>query len=279
MGGTVLRQMFQRGQQRLLRKQPATPRRNQPTLKSQREIQIMREAGRVVARVHAAMREALRPGISTWELDQIALETMQKYNAVSAFLGYRGYPAHICTSVNEELVHGIPNKDKILDNGDIISIDVGVRYRGFIGDSGWTYAVGEPSDKAAHLMQVTEASLMAGIAEMVVGKRIVDVSRAVQKVVEDAGLHVVREYTGHGVGRQMHEPPQLLNYVGNDPDGNLVMEAGLVVAIEPMVQIGTWLTRTLRDDWTVISKDHSLAAHFEHTVAITQSGPEILTLP
>jgi len=274
-----LRQMFQRGQQRLLRKQPATPRRNQPILKSQREIQIMREAGRVVARIHAAMREALRPGISTWELDQIALETMQKYDAVSAFLGYRGYPAQICTSVNEELVHGIPNKDKILDDGDIISIDVGVRYRGFIGDSGWTYAVGEPSDKAAHLMQVTEASLMAGIAEMVVGKRIVDVSRAVQKVVEDAGLHVVREYTGHGVGRQMHEPPQLLNYVGNDPDGNLVMEAGLVVAIEPMVQIGTWLTRTLRDEWTVISKDHSLAAHFEHTVAITQSGPEILTLP
>ena len=278
MGGIVLRQMFQRGQQRFLRKQSAPP-RNEPTLKSQREIQIMREAGRVVARVHAAMREALQPGISTWELDQIALATMQKYDAVSSFLGYRGYPAHICTSVNEELVHGIPSKDKILHEGDIISIDIGVRYRGFIGDSGWTYGVGEISDKAANLMQVTEASLMAGIEQMVVGKRIVDVSRAVQKVVEDAGLHVVREYTGHGVGRQMHEPPQLLNYVGNDPDGNLVMDAGLVVAIEPMVQIGTWLTRTLRDEWTVISKDHSLAAHFEHTVAVTHNGPEILTLP
>jgi methionyl aminopeptidase len=279
MGGTVLRQMFQRGQQRFLRKQPSAPMRNQPVLKSQREIQIMREAGRVVARVHAAMREAVQPGISTWELDQIALETMQKYNAVSAFLGYRGYPAHICTSVNEELVHGIPNKEKILREGDIISIDIGVRYRGFIGDSAWTYAVGQISDKAAHLMQVTEASLYAGIEQMKVGNRIVDVSRAVQKVVEDAGLHVVREYTGHGVGRQMHEAPQVLNYVGNDPDGQLVMEPGLVVALEPMVQIGTWQTRTLRDEWTVISKDHSLAAHFEHTVAITHNGPEILTLP
>lgn len=271
--------MFQRGQQRFLRRQLNTQTRNQPILKSQREIQIMREAGRVVARVHNAMREAVKPGISTWELDRIALETMQKYDAVSSFLGYRGYPANICTSVNEELVHGIPNKEKILHEGDIISIDIGVRYRGFIGDSAWSYAVGQISEKANHLMQVTEASLYAGIKEMVVGKRIVDVSRAVQQTVETEGLHVVREYTGHGVGRQMHEPPQLLNYVGTDPDGNLVMEAGLVVAIEPMVQIGTWQTRTLRDEWTVISKDHSLSAHFEHTVAITHNGPEILTLP
>jgi methionyl aminopeptidase len=279
MDGITLRQMFQRGQQRFLRKQQAAPTRNVPVLKSPREIQIMREAGRVVARVHAAMREAVKPGISTWELDQIALETMQKYNAVSSFLGYRGYPANICTSVNEELVHGIPNKEKILREGDIISIDIGVRYRGFIGDSGWTYAVGQISDKAAHLMQVTEASLYAGIEQMVVGNRIMDVSRAVQEVVEKAGLHVVREYTGHGVGRQMHEAPQVLNYVGNDPDRLLVMEPGLVVALEPMVQIGTWQTRTLRDEWTVISKDHSLAAHFEHTIAVTHNGPEILTLP
>jgi methionyl aminopeptidase len=279
MGVNVVREMFQRGQQRFLRKPSSAPARNQPILKSQREIQIMREAGRVVARVHVAMREAVRPGVSTWELDQIALETMQKYDAVSSFLGYRGYPAQICTSVNEELVHGIPNKEKILHEGDIISIDVGVRYRGFIGDSAWTYAVGEIDEKAAQLMQVTEASLYAGIEQMVVGKRIVDVSRAVQQTVENAGLHVVREYTGHGVGRQMHEPPQVLNYVGNDPDGNLILQPGLVVAIEPMVQIGTWQTRTLRDEWTVVSKDRSLTAHFEHTVAITNNGPEILTLP
>jgi methionyl aminopeptidase len=279
MGGNLLRDLLQRGQQRLLRKSAGAPTRNQPVLKSQREIQIMREAGRVVARVHAAMREAVRPGISTWELDQIALETMQKYNAVSSFLGYRGYPANICASVNEELVHGIPNKEKILHEGDIISIDIGVRYRGFIGDSAWTYGVGQISEKAANLLRVTEASLYAGIEQMVVGKRIMDVSRAVQQTVEAAGLHVVREYTGHGVGRQMHEAPQVLNYVGNDPDGNLVMEPGLVVALEPMVQIGTWQTRTLRDEWTVISKDHSLTAHFEHTVAIMHNGPEILTLP
>jgi methionyl aminopeptidase len=279
MGGNLLRDLLQRGQQRFLRKPGGAPTRNQPVLKSQREIQIMREAGRVVARVHAAMRDAVRPGISTWELDQIALEMMQKYNAVSSFLGYRGYPANICASVNEELVHGIPNREKILHEGDIISIDIGVRYRGFIGDSAWTYGVGQISEKAAHLMRVTEASLYAGIEQMVVGKRIVDVSRAVQQTVEAAGLHVVREYTGHGVGRQMHEAPQMLNYVGNDPDGNLVMEPGLVVALEPMVQIGTWQTRTLRDEWTVISKDHSLTAHFEHTVAITHNGPEILTLP
>ncbi len=279
MGRSILREMFQRGQQRFLRKQLNTQARNQPVLKSQREIQIMREAGRIVARVHVAMREAVRPGISTWELDQIALETMQKYNAVSSFLGYRGYPAHICASVNEELVHGIPSKERVLREGDIISIDIGVRHRGFIGDSAWSYAVGGIDEKAAKLMQVTEASLYAGIAQMVVGNRVVDASRAVQQVVESAGLHVVREYTGHGVGRQMHEPPQVLNYVGNDPDGSLVLEPGLVVAIEPMVQIGTWQTRTLRDEWTVISKDHSLSAHFEHTIAVTHNGPEILTLP
>lgn len=239
----------------------------------------MREAGRIVARVHQTLREQVRPGISTWELDQIALEAMQRYNAVSSFLGYNGYPAHICASVNEELVHGIPSKERILQTGDIISIDVGVRYRGFIGDSAWSYAVGEVDDATRHLMQATEASLMAGIAQAVVGNRVQDISRAVQHVIESAGLHVVREYTGHGVGRQMHEAPQVLNYVGGDPDGNLVLEPGLVVAIEPMVQIGTWQTKVLRDKWTVIAKDHSRAAHYEHTIAVTANGPEILTLP
>jgi methionyl aminopeptidase len=248
-------------------------------LKSPRELQIMREAGRIVARVHAALKEAVRPGVSTWELDRIALEVIQKHQAVSSFLGYRGYPANICASINEELVHGIPSKERILAEGDIISIDVGVRHRGFIGDSGWTYAVGEISEQAKALMRTTEASLFAGIGQVVVGKRIVDVSRAVQAEVERHGLHVVREYTGHGVGRQMHEPPQVLNYVGSDPDGNLVMQPGLVIAIEPMVQVGTWQTRVLGDEWTVVSRDGSLAAHFEHTVAVTHNGPEILTLP
>jgi methionyl aminopeptidase len=250
-----------------------------PILKSPREIQIMREAGRIVARVHAAMREAVQPGVSTWELDQIALEVLHRYNAVSSFLGYRGYPANICASINEELVHGIPSKERILRAGDVISIDIGARYRGFIGDSAWTYAVGAVDAMSAKLMEATEAGLMTGIAAAVVGNKVVDISRAVQQVVEGYGLHVVREYTGHGVGRQMHEPPQVLNYVGGDPDGNLVLEPGLVVAIEPMVQAGTWQTRVLKDEWTVVSKDGSRSAHFEHTVAVTNQGPEILTVP
>jgi methionyl aminopeptidase len=275
-------EMFKRQGARLLRKQPAVPQRQarqEPVLKSPREIQIMREAGRIVARVHAAMREAIHPGVSTWDLDQLAVDTMAKYDAVSCFLGYRGFPASICASINHELVHGIPKKDRILKEGDIISIDIGARYRGFIGDSAWTYAVGEISDLAKELMRVTEASLFQGIAKAVVGGRILDVSKAVQKEVESNGLYIVREYTGHGVGRQMHEPPQVLNYASDDPDGATVLKPGLVFAIEPMVQCGTWQTRTLKDNWTVVSRDGSLAAHFEHTVAITNNGPEILTLP
>jgi methionyl aminopeptidase len=275
--------MFKRpGQSRLLRKQPITQqqaRRPEPVLKSPREIQIMREAGRIVARVHSVMREAVRPGVSTWELDQLAFETMARYDATSCFLGYRGFPGHICTSINQELVHGIPSKDRILKEGDIISIDIGVRYRGFIGDSAWTYAVGEISSQARELMGVTEQSLYAGIAMATVNNRIVDVSRAVQQQVEANGFYIVREYTGHGVGRQMHEAPQVLNYASDDPDGQTVLRPGLVFALEPMVQAGTWQTRTLKDNWTVISKDGSLSAHFEHTVAITINGPEILTVP
>lgn len=271
--------MFRRSNRKLRRQGQAQERRPEPILKSPREIQLMREAGRIVARTHAALREIIRPGVSTWELDQVALEVMRKYDATSAFLGYRGFPAHICTSINQELVHGIPNKGRILKAGDIISIDVGVRYRGFIGDSAWSYAVGEIRDEAAELMRVTEASLYEGIKQARVGRRVVDISRAVQTYVERHGMYVVREYTGHGVGRQMHEGPQVLNFVGDDPDGNRVLTPGLVLAIEPMVQRGTWETRTLKDKWTVVSKDNSLTAHFEHTVAVTNNGPEILTLP
>ncbi|MCL4859617.1 MAG: type I methionyl aminopeptidase [Caldilineaceae bacterium] len=272
--------MFKRSGRKLLRRQPApSDRLSAPIMKSPREVQIMREAGRIVARVHAALKMVIRPGVSTWELDQVALEVMRKYDATSAFLGYRGFPAHICTSINQELVHGIPHKDRILKEGDLISVDVGVRYRGFIGDCAWSYAVGAVSDDAAALMQVTEASLFEGIKQAKVGRRVVDISRAIQRHIEGHGLHVVREYTGHGVGRQMHEPPQVLNYVAGDADGNTVLTPGLVIAIEPMVQRGTWQTRTLRDNWTVVSKDNSLTAHFEHTVAITNNGPEILTLP
>jgi len=272
--------MFRRTGRKLLRPQKEERQRsNPPVIKSPREIQIMREAGRIVARVHSAIKEAIKPGVSTWALDQIALDVLQRYNASAVFLGYRGFPAHICASINEELVHGIPKKDRLLQEGDIISVDVGSLYRGFVGDSAWTYPVGAISDDAAKLLKVTEESLYEGIKQAVVGKRVVDISRAIQHHVEGHNLHIVREYTGHGVGRQMHEAPQVLNYVAGDADGNIVLTPGMVIAIEPMVQIGTWETQTLRDNWTVISKDRSLAAHFEHTIAVTNSGPEILTLP
>jgi len=272
--------MFKRSGRKELRRQSAAPDRpSEPILKRPREIQLMREAGRIVARVHAALKENIRPGVSTWDLDQVALEVMRKYDATSSFLGYRGFPANICASLNQELVHGIPKKDRILKEGDIISIDVGVRYRGFVGDSAWSYGVGEIRAEAAELMQVTEASLFEGIKQARVGRRVVDISRAIQRYVEGHRMYVVREYTGHGVGRQMHEPPQVLNYDGNDPEGNVILTPGLVLAIEPMVQRGTWQTRTLKDNWTVVSKDNSLTAHFEHTIAITNNGPDILTLP
>jgi methionyl aminopeptidase len=261
---------------------PVVTQRNQervpPVLKSPREIQIMREAGRIVARVHAHLRQAIRPGINTWDIDQQAVTIIQKYGAVSAFWGYKGYPGNVCTSINSELVHGIPKKNRILQEGDIISVDVGVNYRGFIGDSAWTYAVGNVSAQALELMGATEQSLYEGIRQAVVGNKIVEISRAVQRCIDGHNLHVVREYTGHGVGRQMHESPQVLNYDGDDVDGSYVLRPGLVLAIEPMVQRGTWETKILKDKWTVVSKDGSLAAHFEHTVAITNNGPEILTV-
>lgn len=273
--------MFKRKNRKLLRRKRTKESQDRPKaiLKSPQEIKIMREAGRIVARVHAALREAVKPGVSTWDLDQVALNVLTKYNATSCFLGYRGFPAHICASVNEELVHGIPNKKCILEAGDIISIDVGARYRGFIGDSAWSYPVGEISSVAQDLMNVTEQSLYKAIEQAVVGNRVGNVSRAVQSYVEMNGFHVVREYTGHGVGRDMHEGPQVLNYVSDDADSSLELTPGLVLAIEPMVQDGTIETETLKDKWTVVSKNRGLTAHFEHTVAITNRGPEILTLP
>ncbi len=252
--------------------------RREPVLKNPREIQIMREAGRIVARVHAELEEAVKPGVSTLELDELANAILQKNHAVSSFYGYNGFPANICVSINEELVHGIPNAKRILQAGDIVSIDVGSYYRGFVGDSGWTYAVGEISEPAQRVLDVTEASLWAGIACALPGNQVRDISRAIQQHVESNAMYIVKEYTGHGIGRDMHEAPQVLNYVAGDMDSSTVLRPGLVLAIEPMVQLGTEKTKTLKDKWTVISKDHSLSAHFEHTIAITNQGPEILTL-
>ncbi len=238
----------------------------------------MREAGRIVARVHDAMREAVRPGVSTAELDALAESIIREHDAVPSFKGYHGFPATICASVNEELVHGIPREDKILKEGDIISIDVGAIYKGYHGDSAWTYAVGEITEQAQRLLDVTREALFVGISQVRVGNRLIDYSRAVQEYVESRGFYVVRLYTGHGIGREMHEPPEILNYVNPaHPDSRRRFVKGMTVALEPMVNVGTWETRTLSDGWTVVTKDGSLSAHFEHTVAVTDGDPMILT--
>ena len=244
-------------------------------LKSQQDIAKMREAGRIVAEVLQLMRERVRPGMATSELDRLALDHIVQRGGRSAFKGYRGYPAQICTMLNSELVHGIPSSQRVLKEGDVLSLDVGVLYAGFVGDAGTTIAVGEVSPEARRLMQVTEESLYAGIQRAHAGNRIGDISAAVQQHVEAAGFSVIREYTGHGVGRQMHEEPQVPNF-GRSGRG-LALKAGMTLAIEPMVAQGDWHTYVLDDGWTVVTADGSLSAYYEHSIAITDNGPLILT--
>ncbi|MCD6289385.1 MAG: type I methionyl aminopeptidase [Anaerolineae bacterium] len=243
----------------------------------------MRKAGRIVAEVHELMRRLIRPGVSTAELDAAAEELIRHRNAIPAFKGYphtghNDFPATICASINEELVHGIPRPDRVLHEGDIISIDVGAIYQGYYGDGAWTYPVGEISEEAQRLLDATEGALFAGIEAARAGRRLGDVSAVVQRHVEERGFSVVREYTGHGVGREMHEPPQILNYVNRrDPDSRIVLRPGMTLALEPMVNAGTWRTKVLSDGWTVVTADGRLSAHFEHTFAVTDGEPEILT--
>ena len=254
--------------------------------KTTNELEIMREAGKITARCLEAMREAVKPGVSTWELDQIADRVIAQHNAIPAFLGYpydsdNPFPARVTACINEELVHGIPSKNRILEEGDIISLDVGVIYQGYIGDAAFSMGVGKISDEAQNLLDVTEASLYEGIKMSVVGNKTSDVSRQIQKFVESHGYNVVREYTGHGVGRNMHEEPQIPNWWpprrvrGWKP---VRLKPGMTYALEPMVMTGGFLTKVLDDDWTVITADRSLCAHFEHTIAITDGEPQILTL-
>jgi len=239
----------------------------------------MREAGRIVARVHEALKEAIRPGVTTAELDALAERIIRQHGAVPSFKGYHGFPASICASINEELVHGIPSPERVLQEGDIISVDVGTIYQGYQGDSAWTYAVGAISEEAQRLLDVTLEALFVGIAQIRAGNRLVDYSRAVQGYVESRGFRVVRLYTGHGIGREMHEPPEILNYVNpRHADSRRRMRPGMTLALEPMVNAGTWETETLADGWTVVTKDGSLSAHFEHTVAVTEGEPVILTV-
>jgi len=242
--------------------------------KSAAELEIMREAGRVTAAALRAVGEAVRPGVTTGELDALAEDVIRSAGAAPAFKGYHGFPASLCTSVNAEVVHGIPGKRR-LHAGDILSVDCGAIVDGYYGDAARTFPVGEPTDEALRLMKVTSESLEAGIACCVPGQRLYDVSAAVQGVVEAAGFSVVREYVGHGIGRSMHEDPQVPNYgrAGTGP----VLQVGVVLAIEPMVNAGGADVRSLDDGWTVVTVDGSLSAHFEHTVAVTHEGPLVLT--
>ncbi len=246
-------------------------------IKDAAELALMREAGRVNAQALAVVREMVRPGVTTADLDAAAEEVIRKAGGYPIFKGYGEppFPATLCTSVNEELVHGIPGKRK-LKEGDIISVDCGTLLNGFVGDSAFTAGVGEVSETARRLLDVTEQSLYVGIEQMRVGKRTGDVSAAIQRYVESNGFYVVREYTGHGVGRQMHEAPQVPNY--GTPGRGIPLRAGMTIALEPMVLVGTPRTRVLRDQWTVVSADGSLTAHFEHSVAVTAGEPLILTL-
>jgi len=248
-------------------------------IKSPAEIAIMREAGRINAEILATVKALLQPGVSTADLNAAAEEVLRKHNCVSPFKGYGHppFPASITTSVNRELVHGIPKKDRKLREGDIVSIDSGTILDGYVGDSAITAGVGDISPKARELLEVTEGALWAGIEKMRVGNRTGDVSAAIQQYVESRGYHVTREYTGHGVGRQMHENPQVPNY-GKAGTG-LPLRPGMTIAIEPMVLAGTHVTRVLPDQWTVVSADGSLTAHFEHSVAVTTGEPLILTVP
>lgn len=244
-------------------------------LKSRREIDIMREANQIVAQTHAFLSENIKAGISTAEIDRLADEFIRSKGAVPSFKGYQGFPASVCVSINDEVVHGIPSDHRFLEDGDIVSIDIGTFYEGFNGDAARTHAVGEISENASKLLKVTEESLLKGIEKAVIGNRLFDISHAVQKYVEKNGFSVVRDYVGHGIGRDMHEDPQIPNFgpAGKGPK----LKEGMTLAIEPMVNTGSYEVETLEDEWTVVTKDGGLSAHFEHTIAITKDGVEILS--
>lgn len=243
-------------------------------IKTERELAIMRVAGTIVAEVLDEVAAFIRPGVTTRQVDEFAGAAMKKRGAKSAFLGYRKYPCQTCLSVNDEVVHGLAS-ERQLRFGDIVSIDCGVVYNGYIGDTALTVAVGGCGVAAQRLMDVTQQALQKGIAQAVAGNRVTDISRAVQNFVEGNGFSVVREFVGHGVGRSVHEEPQVPNFV--DPGSNQKLRPGMTIAIEPMVNAGRPEVKILKDGWTVVTQDGSLSAHFEHTVLITDGAPEILT--
>jgi methionyl aminopeptidase len=246
-------------------------------VKSEKEIEIMRAAGKINALALDTVKKMIRPGISTAELDEAAETIILEHGGIPTFKGYPGpypYPATLTVSINEQLVHGIPGK-RVLEEGDIVSIDCGTTYNGFVADSAFSAGVGKVSLKAKNLLEVTEHALGEGMKQMVPGNRVGDISAAIQSYVNKYGYHVPREYSGHGVGRQMHEAPQVPNY--GKPGRGMVLRPGITLAVEPMTLVGTYRTKVLPDQWTVVSADGSLTAHHEHTIAVTENGPRILT--
>jgi len=245
-------------------------------LKSHKEIEIMRRANQIIAETREVLFPMIKPGVSTYDLDRVADETIRSKGAKSAFKGYRGFPAAICVSINEEVVHGIPSKKRVLKEGDIVGLDMGTIYEGYFGDSAVTVAVGTPSEEALKLMKITEESLHLGIKEARPGNRLYDIGAAVQEHAENAGFSVVRDFVGHGIGQQLHEEPQVPNY-GQRGRG-MVLQAGMVLAIEPMINAGSPDVKIKQDGWTAVTKDGKLSAHFEHSIAITEKGPVILSV-
>lgn len=244
-------------------------------IKNPEQIEKMRIANRIVGEVHRLMKDEVRPGVSTKDLDRIAEEYIRSQGAVPSFKGYHGYPGSICASVNDEVIHGIPSKKRILREGDIISIDVGAYINGFHGDGAKTYPVGEITDDAKKLIEVTKNSFFEGIKFAKEGNHLHEISAAIQKYVEANGFSVVRDFVGHGVGASLHEDPQIPNYKSRGRGPKL--QSGMTLAIEPMVNMGSREIRVLEDNWTVITLDKSLSAHYEHTILITEDGPELLT--
>lgn len=246
------------------------------TIKSPREIELMREAGRILAKTHEELAKNLRPGMSTWDIDHMGEEIIRSYGCIPSFKNYNGYPASICVSVNDEVVHGIPHKEHFLDEGDIVSLDAGVIYKGYHSDAARTYGIGEIDDDAKKLIEVTRQSFFEGIKFAKAGNHLNDISAAIQKYVESFGFGVVRDLVGHGIGSHLHEDPEIPNFARKRK--GILLQPGMTLAIEPMITEGSYEVVWLDDDWTVMTEDGGWAAHYENTILITEGEPEILSL-
>lgn len=246
------------------------------TIKSSREIELMREAGKILAKTHEELKKNLKPGMSTWDIDRIGEEIIRSYGCIPSFKNYNGYPASICVSVNDEVVHGIPHKKHYIQEGDIVSLDAGVIYKGYHSDAARTHGIGEISDEAKKLIEVTRQSFFEGIKFAKPGNHLNDISSAIQKYAESFGYGVVRDLVGHGIGSHLHEDPEVPNFARKRK--GILLQPGMTLAIEPMINVGSYEVVWMDDDWTVVTEDGSLSAHYENTILITEDGPEILSM-